>query len=169
MPYGASTKLSFDPIDDDLWLPAAGSCSDQGTNSAAISSDGSHIIAVLQSAGTQPSVFDFNANRRLEPSDCVDIDECSLGTHTCFSNQTGFNPANLQVRTKVDDCLTIIFFTCFTITAIVISPLTIICRALSAFMMRATSLPASAHAPGPLARGSLAPSLARPPSAATAG
>jgi hypothetical protein len=118
MPYGASNEFSFETIEDDLLTPASGSCTDQA-NSAAISSDGTHIIAVLQKAGAQPSVFDFNANRRLESSDCVDIDECSLGTHTCFSNQSVFNPANLQVRTKVDDYLTVIFFKLFTATTIV--------------------------------------------------
>jgi hypothetical protein len=90
MPYGASTKSSFNPIDDDLLDSAAGSCLDEA-NSLAISRDGSHIIAVLQSAASSPSIFDFNANRRLEPSDCIDVDECTLGTHTCSSNQSCFN------------------------------------------------------------------------------
>jgi hypothetical protein len=91
MPYGASTKMSFKSIDDDVRAPALGSCSSQSPNSMSISDDGSHLIAVLQPAASLPSIYDFNSNRRLEPSDCVDIDECSLGTHNCAANQTCFN------------------------------------------------------------------------------
>jgi hypothetical protein len=96
IPYGASTKSSFNPIDDDLWESAVGSCLDQ-PKSAAISSDGTHIIALLQPASSSPSIFDFNANRRLEPFDCVDVDECALGTHSCSSNQTCFNTQGSHV------------------------------------------------------------------------
>lgn len=91
IPYGASSKTGFNPIDDDMWFPAAGSCSEQNMHAAAISSDGSHVMAVLQPSASVTSIYDFNSNRRLESYDCIDVDECSLGTHNCSSNQTCSN------------------------------------------------------------------------------